>query len=174
MKTIKIIVSVILLLIMFGLTALGFFLKVSLVGGSINSMEDIVAINGAWLAIIVVIFGFLLFYSLYKPSNVKLIFLGVIIVIWFLSGRMISIIFWPDGRVTTGWFGIPTDTFYLCTGKTDCETTIAYHTKTENLFFWRIRLKNENVDKVIFVGPFIWNKTLKLVHDQIGAGTYTK
>lgn len=174
MKTIKIIISVILLMIMFGLTAMGFFLKISLVGGSMDSMEEMAIINGAWLAIILVIFGFLLFYYLYKPGKVKLIFLGAIVVIWFLSGRMISIVFWPDGRMTTGWFGISTDTFYLCTGKTDCETTIAYHTKTENLFFWRIRLKNENVDKVIFVGPFIWNKTLKLVHDQIGAGTYTK
>ena len=174
MKVIKIIVSVILLMVMLALTALGFFLKISLVAGSVDSMEDLIALSGAWPAMFLVLFAFLLFYYLYKPDRVKLVFLGITVALWFLSGRMISIIFWPDGRVTTGWFSASTETFHLCDNKSDCEATIAYHTKTENLFFWRIRVRNENIDKVIFVGPFIWNKTLKLVHDQIGAGTYTK
>ena len=174
MKNIKIIISAILLVVMATLTASGYFLKANLARGDMESMEDIAAVNGAWPAIFLVISGFLLFYYLSQPTKVKLAFLGITIILWLLSGRMISMIFWPDGKLTTGWFSVPTEKFSLCNGKTNCETIMAYHTKTENLFFWRIRIKNENVDKIVFVGPFLWSKTVRLLHDEIGNGTYPK
>ena len=174
MKIIKIIASVILLVVMAALTAFGYFLKSSLVGGRIDSMEEILAVRGAWPAILFIICGFLLFYYLSRPTKVKLIFLGITLVFWFLSGRMISMVFWPDGRLTVGWFNMPTQTVHLCHNKTDCDTTIDYQTKAENLFFWRIRIKNKDVDEVIFVGPFLWGKAAKMIHETIGAGNNTR
>ena len=106
--------------------------------------------------------------------SIILFSLGVVMILWFLSGRTVGIIPWPDGRVNTGWFYIPTERFYLCNGKTDCDAVIDYHTKTETLPFWRVRIKNESIDKTIFVGPFLWSSATKFFKDKIEIKTTSK
>jgi hypothetical protein len=174
MKITKIIIVVIVLLLMIAATSLDYFFKHSLVGGSIDSMENIVTVPVIFPTVLIMIFFWLLYWYFKSPNNIKLVSLLICIFLWVSSGRMISIITWPDGRVNTGWFNIPTNQFYLCNPQADCETTVSYKTKTENLFFWRIRVKNENIDKVVFVGPFLWNKTLRLFSDKFNSGKYTK
>lgn len=175
----KVIISVItiiflgiLFLCMIALTSFGYFSSTSLVTGSISSMESLAATNVTLPTLLLILFGLLLYYYFKVPKKTKLLFLGVIMLLWILSGRVISIIIWPDGRITTGWFYIPTERFYLCNDKSNCETLVAYHTKIETLPFWRVRIKNENTDEIIFVGPFLWNKAKKVFTEEIGAGTY--
>lgn len=128
------------------------------------------SIHVAWSTALLILFGALLFYFLKKRGKVLAIFLGLLFILWFLSGRTIGALVDPDGKIVVGWFYIETGEFYVCNRKTDCESVFYYQTKIERLPFWRIKIKNVNIDKVIFVGPFIWNKTLNIFSDKSNVG----
>src|SRR2546422_5755400 len=49
-------------------------------------------------------------------------------------------------------------------------SVIFYQTKIEGLPLWRIRVKNNNINKVIFIGPFQWNKAVKMFSEKLGNG----
>ena len=111
---------------------------------------------------LLILFGTILFYFLKTGRKLLFVFLGVTIILWLLSGRTIGAIVDPEGKIVVGWFYIETEEFYVCDRKTDCESVFYYQTKIEKLPFWRIEIKNGNIDKRIFVGPFIWDKTLSI------------
>lgn len=80
--------------------------------------------------------------------------------IWINSGRVISISTFPDPKVISGWFYLKTNEFSLCGNDSDCETSLSNtRTKVSNMF--RIQIKNDVVDKTLFVGPFIERKSIK-------------
>lgn len=85
--------------------------------------------------------------------------------LWLLSGRVVALKPFPDGRVITGWYYVETNKFYLCSVKDDCETIIYKDSKVTMLSFWRIRVTNKNMNKEIFFGPFTWNSCF-LVFDR--------
>jgi len=139
---------------------------------SADYMLELASMPMAVPTIFLFCFGLLTLYYFKRAKKIKLVFLTVILLLWFLSGRTIGTILWPEGTIITGWFYIRFDKFIICNNDGDCETTISYHTKTEELSFWRVRVKNKNTDRVIFVGPFIWSRTLKLFNEQLGLGKY--
>jgi len=172
-KIIKIISLVILCILMVMLTGVGYLPDTpNLDGGSIDSLMSFASLPVLYPTIFLVIFGLLLFIYLKKPTVIKSVFLSLGLFLWILSGRMIGI-GWPDGRVSSGWFNTRTDMFYLCDDKTDCETMIYYQTQTQNLSFWRIRIKNQNIDKVIFVGPLLWDRTITMIKKTVGVDMYS-
>jgi len=158
----KIVIPIVFLLMMITLTGLEYLLQPGLVGGSTNSMEVVAAAPIFLPIILLVLFCLLSYWNLKKPANIKICFLGLCILFWFASGRVVSILVWPDARINTGWFNAATEEIKLCNVKNDCETVMTQKTQTENLFFWRIRIKNENIDRIIFVGPFLWSKTVRM------------
>lgn len=172
----KITLSIIIFLAMAALTAIGYTSANTFffAGGSIASLMDLAAMPVIIPTSLLIVFGLLLYFYWRKNSKVKLVNLGIVMLLWFLSGRTVGMIVYPDGEVVTGWFYIQTGRFYICDQKTDCETTIGYHTKTESLPFWGIRIKNRNTDKLVFTGPFLWNRTAKLFNAKLGAGKYNR
>jgi hypothetical protein len=154
------------------LTGVGYFPDTpNLDGGSVDSTMSFASLPVIYPTIFLVIFGLLLFIYLKKPTVIKSVFLSLNLFLWILSGRMIGI-GWPDGRLSSGWFNVGTESVFLCDEKNDCETTIYYQTKVEKLLFWRVRIKNQNFNEVIFVGPLLWGRTLLMINKTAGVGMY--
>jgi hypothetical protein len=172
----KLAVSILLFILMALLTANGYTATNTyfFAGGSMASLMSVAALPAAVPTTLLAIFGVLLYFYLRRDKRIKLAYLAVVMVLWFLSGRTIGTILYPNGQVVTGWFYIATDKFLVCNQKTDCETTIGYRTKTESLSLWRIHIKNDSTDKEIFVGPFLWHRTVHLFGSNFGAGKYTR
>ncbi len=103
-----------------------------------------------------------------KPKFYKLGIISILFLLWLLCGRMIGFNSFSDGRVNTGWYYLEYERIYLCNSKSDCESLLAYGTKMEILSLWRIKITNENINEVIFVGPFTWKSTLEMLHSKIG------
>ena len=74
----------------------------------------------------------------------------------------------PDGRIITGWYYIETNKLYLCKEGYDCETILSRESVVNKLSLWRINIKNKDVDKVIFIGPFTWYSSSKIFENEIG------
>lgn len=96
------------------------------------------------------------------------IILSILFITWLLSTRIIA--YDPsasseESKVLSGWLFFRTHTILTCidTENCDCEKVNYYGTYIEKLPLWRIRIKNKELDTVIFVGPFIWKKTLKIL-----------
>jgi hypothetical protein len=170
----RIVIVSFVVIIMTALTLIGYSdAHPGLTGGSLDSIMSMAALPPIYATVFLLVFVILIILYLKKPTNIKLVLLSLIMILWFLSGRMIGII--PlDGRLSTGWFYIETGRHTLCDYKTDCETTIYYQTQTESLFFWRIRVSNKNIDETIFVGPFLWNRAQKLFKETVESGKYYK
>jgi len=171
-KIIKIITIGVLCFMMIALTSIGYLEdSPDLVEGSINSTTSYAALPAIYPTILLVIFGISLFLFLRKATVIKFVILALSFLLWTLSGRMIAI--GLDGRLTYGWFNILSEDTSLCDEKSDCETMIYYQTKTEKLSFWRIRVKNKNIDEVIFAGPLLWGRTVKLFDEIAEVGIYS-
>lgn len=160
----------VLILFFIGMTVLTLFgylpaSKFYFAGVSVDYMMDIIDAN-IISTLLLLLVGLLGYNYLRKPQKVKLFLLYIGMLGWFLSGRIVATIIYPDGRVSCGWFYIETERFYLCNATTDCETTISYKTKVEPLPFGRIRITNEFIDKTIFVNPFAWKATLKMFNNK--------
>lgn len=109
--------------------------------------------------------GILIASGIFLRSKCEFIhFLGylILLTLWFLSGRTIGIMYYPDGIVKTGWHYIRTNEFGLCEDGVNCELQVNKLTKIEKLPFWRIRITNSNTNEVLFTGPFIWNQTVHI------------
>lgn len=171
-KVFRVIIIVPILLIMLLATLLDYSVKHSLVAGSIDSMESIASMPVVFPATLLGAFIILLCWYFKSPNTIKLICLGACFCLWALSGRMVSVIPFQEGRLNAGWFNISTNEFYLCKSpQHNCDGIFLHETQMENLSFWRIRIKNENIEKIIFVGPFIWNQTQKLFTDKVRSET---
>lgn len=144
------------------ISAMGFFPSFSkfIFAGGSDSLMNIITSS----ILIRVFLAFILFiYIILYAQTLKKTIIPIIILtftIWLFSGRMIAI--FPYGRMSSGWFYMETNRINICNDNEDCEKVYYYETKVYKLNLWRIRLKNKNIDKIIFVGPFIWYKTLHL------------
>lgn len=100
----------------------------------------------------------------YKSRNNKYYMNCILIfvfVLWLLNGRIIGQFPYPEEKVITGWFFIRTNEIHVCNrNKKDCENVGIFETYIEKKGFWFIKLKNKEKDASIFIGPFIWSKSL--------------
>ncbi|MGZ3777712.1 MAG: hypothetical protein ACXVIY_10050 [Mucilaginibacter sp.] len=175
MKVVRIIFLIIVFALMLTITLAYFSPANKFVFGrnSADYMLKLAAVSVVWpIALLVLYLLFAWFYHR-KPNRTRLALVTTVVLLWFLCGRMVGTLLWPEGKVITGWYYIPTYDFKLCGGDTDCETVVYYQTHIEKLAFWRLRIKNRNVDQTVFAGPFIWNQ-IPEVFSEIGTGKYTK
>ena len=145
--------------LMIVITGFGFFPSYAnfIFAGGSDGLMNIVSAN-IWFQIIVVS-SFLL--SIYKYNKTMNAILILIFFLWCISGRMVSL--FPDGRLSSGWFYLETDRINICKNEEiDCDRIFFYETEIEELPFWRLRIKNKNINSVIFIGPVIWSNTLSL------------
>jgi len=132
-------------------------------GGSDGLME-IRTVN-IWIKIFLLLASGFFLINFHKNKGIKNVFLCVFFIfIWFLSGRTIAT--FPDGRISTGWFYIETNKILLCNGELDCETITHYKTTVETKKLWVININSVNSNYAIFVGPFIWSDTIKLLNES--------
>ena len=136
-------------------------------------MLALAAVNIAYPIALLILYAIVAWFYHRQPSRIRLVSVCAIVALWVICGRMVGALFWPEGKIITGWYYFPTDDFKLCDGTIDCETVVDYQTHMEKLAFWRVKIKNKNVDQTIFVGPFIWDQIPKVFSD-IGNGKYTK
>jgi hypothetical protein len=175
MKVVRIILLVVLLLLMI-VIVLPYFSpanKFVFGGTSADYMLNLAALNVTWPIALLVLYAISAWFYHKKPNRMRLASVSTVVILWVLCGRMVGTLLWPEGKVITGWYYIPTNDFKLCDGSTDCETVIYYQAHIEKLSFWRLKIKSKNIDQTIFVGPFIWNEVPK-VFGEIGSGKYTK
>lgn len=150
---------------MCGLTVLGFFESASFIfaHGSDGLMRFSVA--NKWLQVLFVL-AFISMTLVYRKRKVLivLVVLSTLFFIWFFSGRVIST--FPNGKIGTGWFYFETTRHDMCQNVLDCEKSLYYETLIEELPFWRIRIHNKQNEQTIYIGPFIWKKTLTLLKND--------
>ncbi len=170
MKKILVVVWVILVSISFlGYGELG---KIFYTSESAEYLTDVTNINLIYC--ITGLICFLLVILLVNRKVLKYILLLVFFSIWLLSTRKVAISPFYDGRLGIGWNCFLTEEFFLCNEKSDCETTLAYNTTIEQVTLWRVKIKNDDINKTIFIGPLVWSNTIKVLENNIGNGTYTK
>jgi hypothetical protein len=101
------------------------------------------------------IFFVFFFRKILKKFYASMLILSILL--WLLSGRVIGHFPFPEEKIVSGWFYIQTSQTYFCNyKKNNCEE-ITNETLIEKKPFWFIHIKNQEVDKSIFVGPFLWN-----------------
>lgn len=168
MKIILKILLVVFLVFMSILTALAFNedTKLLFTYESAEYLSDISNVNVFFSVLFLTIYLFLLIYF-WKRLKLVLPFFFFIILFWLFSGRTMAFKYHPTGRVITGWYYIETDMFNLCKKNKDYESILANETEINELFFWRLNLKNKDIDKTIFIGPFMWNETVKILKKRI-------
>ena len=86
---------------------------------------------------------------------------------WGLSGRKVGVLF-SEGRVYAGWFHVQTAQFSLCVPQEDCETAI-YRVTITPLSYWRDRLSTVHNQRVLFVGPVNWHRTLAMLQQTFSS-----
>ena len=153
-------VFIVVIVFMLFFTGIGFFPGKEFLFANTSNPDMMNIVSGnvliqTVLFLVVIFFFFLFLRKKFKRKYTIAVLL--VIATWVLCGRTIGVMVWPDGQFSTGWFHMETERFYLCGPNEDCETTLYSHTKIEKLSFWRVRMKNEYCEKIIFIGPFIWN-----------------
>lgn len=105
-----------------------------------------------------------IFLLIYFRKRLKLIspFFFFVCILWLFSGRTLAYKYHPTGRVIIGWYYIKTEIFHLCTPSQDYEKILSKETTIKELSFWRMNFKNRNIDKTIFIGPFIWSEAKEI------------
>ncbi len=155
-------------------TTLGFFpttASFTFARGSDGLME-LISINVWVQASLVFVFGTVAIAYKNRYKKKAYIILSLLFLVWFMSGRTISI--FPDGRLSTGWFYWETSRINICQNEIDCEKVFYYETKVETLPLWRIRIKNKQTDKIIFIGPLLWEKAIKLFQNNFSKYSKSK
>ena len=145
------------------LTSIGFFPSFAsfiFIGGS-DDLSQLIFTN-IWIQVFIIcIFGVLgLLWHSKKYVITKYFLLLFLLFLWILSGR--TIILSPHGRLSSGWFYFETHRSSICDGEINCDRVFYYETELETLNLWHIRIKNNEVDLIIFVGPLIWGETINL------------
>jgi hypothetical protein len=128
-------------------------------GISSPSMMDIVCTN-IFFSLLLTFFLIIEIFTISK-KKIKIITLLISLMLWGINGRTIGVMTFPEGKIHTGWFHIVTGHNKICYA--DCETTIIKHSKVKLLCFWRINIVVNNKNNIIFVGPFIWEKTKNML-----------
>ena len=105
--------------------------------------------------------GYCLFRLVRGPFPWWALLFSALALAWSLSGRKVGVLF-SEGRVYAGWFGVQTTQFSLCVPPADCETTI-YRVTVTPLSYWRVRLSTAHQQRVLFVGPVNWQRTLSML-----------
>jgi hypothetical protein len=103
-----------------------------------------------------------------KSNYKKILILSLALILWLISGRVVAIKAFSDGRIITGWYYVETDKFNLCESDFDCETITSQETTIIKLPMWRVRINSKHINKVVFIGPFTWNSCIKTLANQIG------
>lgn len=160
----KIIYTSVILVFMIIITSIGFF--PSLLTFLIAQGSDCLLILDSSNVLLQLFFIVLIILSLFFREkirkNLSRLIIITLVIMWIISGRVIGHIPWPDDKIITGWFCIPLSKIYMCNStddNIDCEALI-YKTIVKKKPFWFILLKNEKREKLIFVGPIIWEKTI--------------
>ncbi len=89
-------------------------------------------------------------------------------IFWVLSGRTVGLTYFPNGEVISGYYYLTFDKFEISKTSQDYEKIISIETEINVLPLWRINIKNENINRTIFLGPFVWNSASKILMDKIG------
>lgn len=141
--------------------------KFIFVGGSMSSITEMLkADKYISLALSFICLFTSLFYL--KHNNSILAYcLIIFLFIWFLNGRTVGFLAFPDGKIITGWFMIPTSEFLLCDHKIDCETSITQQTNVKKDYLWKIYIENSSTQKEIFLGPFLWTKGYEFFENKV-------
>lgn len=158
MKFVLIVVMVFMMLF----TALGLFPSFSnflFARGSDNLMELITS-NISVQILFLMLFGFSAFMYIKRRSKLYISLIFISFAFWILSGRMIAL--FPHGRLSSGWFYFETSRTDICKEDMDCEKIFYYETTFDRLLFWRIKIKNKQIDDIVFTSPFIWEKSINL------------
>lgn len=102
----------------------------------------------------------------FKKQSIQSKYITIILIfsIWVLSGRVIGVK--PYGELSSGWFNIRFNEINICKHSMDCEKTYYYETEIKELSFWRVKVKNNNIDEEYFVGPILWEKALSLLNKE--------
>jgi hypothetical protein len=159
---------VVVFLIMLVFTSFAFVedVKVLFTYESADYLSDITNINIFSSLLFVIIYLFMLIYFWKRLKSVVLI-LFFIFSLWLISGRTLAFKYHPTGRIIIGWYYIQTDMFNLCKENQDYEKILSKETEIRELNFWRLNFKNKDVDKTIFIGPFVWNETREIFNKKI-------
>ena len=169
MKVIKILVVFFLILI----TYLGFgeTAKLFYTNESATYLTELSSINIIISIVSVLIFVFVIFYK-FKNKTFKASLLFIVLLLWLLAGVKVGVKKFEDGRVNYGVYCFEVNRFFLCDKKDlECESIIANRTSVEELSFWRVKIKNEDIEEIIFIGPLTWLKAMNVLKSNIGNGT---
>ena len=103
---------------------------------------------------------------IWKYQNIKMvltIFIFSLITILLLN-RIVAVRISPTCEITTGWFLFRTQMIDI-SNNDNCENELS-ETSYNKLPFWRIRIKNKNIDEIIFAGPFQEDKVIELLKNN--------
>ena len=171
----KYFISIILFSVMTLLTVVTLFsnFNKSFFAGGSEALMKITTPNFFLQILLLLICGFL-WHKLLRNFNVTIFVLCIsVFMLWLMSGRTIGV--FPDGKIKTGWFYFATNEINVCVDdKADCESVTDYQTTAEKMFFWRVRIKNKQINQRIFIGPFVWSSASKMLQEGFGAGKYTQ
>lgn len=172
MKTIVKIFLVVVTTVMLILTLLAFTedIKLLFTYESAKYLSDISNVNIFLSVLFLIIYLFLLIYF-WKRLKSIVPFLFFIFLLWLFSGRTLAFKYHSTGRVITGWYYIETDMFNLCKENQDYERILSKETMINELSFWRLNFKNKDVNKTIFIGPFVWNEAKEIFIKKINNQT---
>jgi len=166
MKIFNLVIFLIASFIIFAITCIGFLDKDLItyiyLGGGSTGLETMVFPN-VWFQIVLIIISILIFLFFKKKLLAKIIILSFLFFIWIMGERVVSIGLFPDTSINSGWFYNKTKSIKLTSEKKEPDQ-IFLETSFEKLSFWRIRIINEDINFVIFVGPMIWDKTISLFY----------
>ena len=142
--------------------------------GSGESLMKLIEPN-FYFQITLFLFCTILWFKLMLLTNLKnLILFLFLFFVWIINGRTIGVLPFPNGNVKLGWFYFETNEFDVCVNQnTDCQTIMDYQTVVKENIFWIIKIKNKEINKNFFVGPIIWNKTMKIFGNEFGKGKFT-
>ena len=111
-----------------------------------------------YVSILLVILNIVIIWKYQNIKVVLILFLFSIITILLLN-RIVAVRIYPTCEITTGWFLFRTQMI-------DISNNELNETSYNKLPFWRIRIKNKDIDVIIFAGPFQEDETLDLLKNN--------
>lgn len=132
-------------------------------------LTAITSINQYYAIFFIVSYFSILFFQYNRPSSIKLILLTISGIMWLFSGRTIAVKSFPDGRIKTGWYCVPTHTFCLCEPEEDCETSLYNDCEIMETSLGYLIIKKDNIEHKILIGPFLLEEARAMVQHQTHA-----
>ncbi len=175
MKIAKVLIFLLLiLLVVVSYLGYGETAKLFYTSESATYLTELSEINMVLTIAFLLSIGFILFCK-FNSKILRISLLSVALIFWLLAGRKVGVKKFEDGRVNYGWYSFETGKFFLCDKKNaECETVVANQTSIEELSFWRVNIKNEDINETIFIGPITWIKVIEVLKTNIGNGTSTE